>query len=224
MIYHISVQGGHELARATRQEVDLIQTVVEVTCLEVMRLSGNLLTRHVNHVGVNLGKLLAGVLESLRLGVVQDDDSHRIAGVVLVTGTTDCIEDDIVLLSTACNEDIHRRTFIAHQTQLGSATLLQGHHGPAIMHERGDSHSDFNRDEHPGAGVRHLGDILCHNNAGNAKTQIEQVDTRVCEGEEGHEEKDPSLPPFPNFRIVTVVKVNNRSRLDPILRILGESR
>lgn len=58
------------MAGASRQKVDLIQTVVQVTCLEMVGLSGDLFTSHVNDVGVVHGEFVAGCLEGGGFGVI----------------------------------------------------------------------------------------------------------------------------------------------------------
>lgn len=45
--------------------------------------------------------------------------------IIQVAGCTDSVENEIVLLSTTCDEDIDRRDIIANQSQLGSVSFLQ---------------------------------------------------------------------------------------------------
>lgn len=215
--YHIGVQCRHELAGSTGQSVRLVQTVVEVPSLEVMWLAGDLLACHVVDFGVGDRELVDRVFQRDRFAIVQHNHPEPAGWIILVACATHRVENNFIVLSAASDEDIHGGDIIPSQSQLGSTSLLQRHHGPAIVHQGGDHHGDLDGNEHPGAGIAHARYILRRDNAENSQSQVEQVQPRVGKGKKRGETEDPSLPALPDLRIVAVMESSDRPRLDPIL-------
>lgn len=112
----------------------LVKAIVEVTGLEVMWFARNLLSRHVDEIGVSNRELADGSFQGGGLAVIEDNDPEPVAGVILIARSTDGIQHYFVFFSAAGDENIHGRTFISGQSQLGSASFLQCHHSPAVVH------------------------------------------------------------------------------------------
>jgi hypothetical protein len=217
LTYHVCVQSGHELAGSARQGECLVQTVVEVTGLEVVRLAGDFLAGHVVQIRVGDGEVVDGILQRCGSTVIEHDHSEPVEGVVLINGTTDGIENDLILFTAAGDEDIYRRAVITGQSQLRSAALLHGHHRPAVVHERRNHDGNLNANENPRTGITDTSRILSRNDAVDSQTQVEQVESGVSKGQQRGELEDDSLPALPDIDIVTITDASDGSRLNPIL-------
>jgi len=201
--------------------VHRVETEVEVTGLEVVRLAGDLLACHVKQVGVVDGDLFDGLFQSGRLAVIENNDSESVGRVVLVERTTSGVKNDLIIFTTAGDKDIHRWAVISSQTQPGPATLLQRHHSPTVVHERRNCDGDLDCDEDPSTGIVNAGEILCRNDTVDTQTQVKQIYTHVGEGEKRGECEEHALPALPDLRIVAITDASDRSRLD---QFLGEFR
>lgn len=158
--YHIGIESGHVEARLTGQVLTMLQTVVQVTSLEVVRNSRSLGASHVVHVGLMLGKLSHSRLKLLRLTIIQYNDLEPIKRVVLGTSGTDGIHHNSILLTTARDEDINSWHIVAAKSQLRSATALGSPHCPDVVQHRWDGDGNLNGEENPCLNVRLASHIL----------------------------------------------------------------
>lgn len=185
----------------------LIQTVVQVTGLEVMRLTRDLDSGHVVEVGVREGELSTLGLEAGGFTIVENDNSEAVTGVVEVAGGTDGIHDEVVVLTTAGNEGVDGGHVVACQPQLGTLPLLHGPHGPGVVHQRGDGDGNLDGDKDPSGGIYLSGSILCPYHAGDSQDEVGHVQARVSKGQDGHQLEDPALPSLPNVRVIPLVNL-----------------
>lgn len=186
--------------------MNLIQTIVEVSGLEMMGLSRNLDTGHVVQVGIGVRENCARSFQAGRLAVVQNNDSKTINGIVLVTGAANRIHDKLVILTAAGNKAIDSGHVVSSQPHLGPVPLLQRPHGPDVVHERGNGDYKFDGNENPGCGKGGAGCLLRQDDAGNAKSKVGQVHSGVEDGEKGRQSVEISPPAFPDVGIVSVVQ------------------
>lgn len=202
----------------------LVQTVVEVTGLEVMRHTGDLETRNVVNVGVLVRQRLQSALETGRLAVVQDDDAESVGGIVQVGGGSHRVHDEVILLAAAGDEDVDGRAVVASQSQLRALALLHRPHGPGVVHERGDRGGHFDTNEDPSSGVDGVLSILRPDDAHDAQSEVSQVQERVHDGQERHHGVQMALPALPDLHVVAVVHLLDRVVLAKVLGGIGRRR
>lgn len=181
--YHIGIQSSHELASSSRQLVNLIKTIVEVTSLEMMGLTRNLDSGHVVQVGVCHGQLVTLVFETGRLSIIQNDNSVSIAGIVQITCRTHSVHDQIIILTAAGDKGIDSGDVVSCHSQLGALPLLHRHRSPHVVHQRGNGDGNLNGDKHPRSLVRLPRCVLGPDNTGNSQSEICHVQTRVGKSE-----------------------------------------
>jgi hypothetical protein len=66
-----------------------------------------------------------GIFKALHLAIVEHDDTEPIRRVVNIARRTNCIKDEIVVLSAARDKDIDARDVVAYESQLRSIPFLQ---------------------------------------------------------------------------------------------------
>lgn len=103
---HISVEGSHVETRLAGKKVTVLQTIVQVTSLEMVRNTGDLGTGHVEQVRLVLGQLVNLGLERLGLAIIENNDLEPVKRVILSTSSTNSVHDNIVVLSAASDEHI----------------------------------------------------------------------------------------------------------------------
>lgn len=204
--YHVGVESSHELAGTSGHGVDVVESVVEVTGLEVVRNSGVLRAGEVEDVRVGHGQGGDAGLQAGRLAVVAHDDTEPVAGVVDVAGGADSVEDQVVLLAAACHQGVDRGDLVAHEAELGAMALLHRPHGPDVVHERGDGDGDLDGDEDPGLRVDLLGDLLRGDDAVDAQSEVGEVHGGSEEDQEGDQLEELALPAAPDLGVVALVK------------------
>lgn len=163
--------------------------------------------------------MIDSLFERRRSAVIEDNHAESVGWVVLVQSAADSVEDDLVLFTTAGHKDIHGRTIVTGQAETWASSLLQGHHSPAVMHERGDHDSDLNGDEHPGGGETGTSIVLGRDDTVDTQNQVAEVYCGVTKGQERSEEEDISSPALPDLGVVTVIETRNGTGLDPVYGI-----
>lgn len=165
------------------------------------------------------------LFQPLGLPVVQYHNPEPIPRVVLVAGRADGIQDQVVVLAAARHKDIHSRDVVGGEAQLGPPPLLEGPHGPDVVHHGGDGDGDLNGDEDPGRVVDGVASLLGPDDAGDAQAEVGQVERRVGEDEERDEPEEEALPAVPKVDVVAVVEVDDGFFfLDPFLGQAGGGR
>lgn len=217
--YHISVKSSHELARSTRHQTGLFETVVEITSLEVVRNARDLGSSHIVHIGVCQRQLTDRGLEAGRLGIIQHNDPELVDRVILIGRSVDSVNDDLVLLTTASNENIHSRAVVSRKSQLGALSSFQRPHSPRIVHHRRNRSSQLQRDEHPSTGVSLASGILGQNNARNTQDEVKNINSRVAKGQKRDKHIHVSSPAFPDIDVVSISDACDRALLDPVFGV-----
>jgi hypothetical protein len=190
----------------------LLKTVVQVARFEVMGNTGDLLTRHVVQVGPHLAGLVDHLLQLGGLAIVQDDDTELVLGIVLVTGSTSGIHDQIIVLLATGDEDIDGgHVVVTHQPEPGAVSGLESKHGPSIVHEVGNGDEEFDGEEDPGRTNVDLGGALHIDGAVETEGQVGEVEDHVDENQEGGQEVGIALDALPLLGIVTIVQTHNGS-------------
>jgi hypothetical protein len=205
--YHISIKSGHVEARLARQVLAVLQTVVQVTSLEVMRNSGSLGTGHVVQVGLVLRQLVHSRLELLGLTIIQNDDLEPIKRVVLGTSSPDRVHHDGILLAATGDKTVDSGHVVTAESQLRPATALGRPHGPDVVQHGRDGDGDLDGEEDPGLDVRLVCCILGRDDAGDTEDKVDDVEDDVEKGGEGDEEVEVALPALPGVGIITIVEV-----------------
>lgn len=188
----------------------LIQTVVEVSSLEVMRLTLDLNSGHVEGVGIGMRKGIDRGLERGRFAIVQKDHSEFVSRIVKVESSTESVHDNRIVLSTAGNENIHGGNIEPEQSQLRASSLLHRPHSPTIVHQRRHRDGNFDGCEDPSGGVDGIVCLLSPEHTTNAETDVAQVHGSIEDCQERGELVEESLPSFPDFGVITVVKFGYR--------------
>lgn len=217
MTYHISIQGSHVLTGTAGEVVGHVQSVVEVTSLEVMRDARSLGTGHVVDIVVDRIQSPDGNFESSGLGIVEDDDTEAVAGIVNVASTTDSVENHIVLFTTASNENVDSGNVIGNEAQLGAVALLHSPHGPEVVHHARKSNGEFDTNEDPGQDKGGAVGVLSRDDTVDSVGEVGQVHGRVDEGEQWYSTEEETFPSLPSVGIVTVVQASDVAFLDPVL-------
>ncbi len=215
--YHISIQGSHVLASTAGEVMGHVQSVIEVTSLEVMGHAGRLGTGHVVDIVVDRIQSLDGDFESSRLGVIKNNNAEAFAGVVNVASAADSVENNVVFFTTASHENIDSGNVVGDEAQLGAMALLHSPHGPEIVHHTRKSNGEFDTNEDPGQDKRALVGVLSRDDTVDSVAKIGQVHGGVDEGEQGHGTEKETFPALPSVGIVTVVQASDVAFLDPIL-------
>lgn len=185
-----------------------------------MGLTRDLDSGHVVQVGVCHGQLVTLVFETGRLSIIQNDNSVSIAGIVQITCRTYSVHDQIIILTAAGDKGINSGDIVSCHSQLGALPLLHRHHGPHVVHQRGNGDGNLNGDKHPGSLVRLPRCVLGPDNTCNSQSEVCHVQTRVGKSKQGHQLEDPSLPPLPDIGIIALVNRLNSAGVDDVL--LGE--
>lgn len=221
MPYHVGIQSSHEFTGATGHQMNLIETIVEVTGLEVMRNSGNLDTSHIVHIGIDHGEGRNGVFQTSRLAVVEHDDSESVIGIVLVAGATNSVQNEIIFFSATSDKDINGwAVVVSDESHLGSVSLLHRPHGPGVVHQRGNGDHDLDGDEDPSSRIRRAVRILSPNDGCDTKTKVRQVQSSVSKGHERNKLVQVPLPSFPNVGVVARVHdLNGVTAIDSLFAV-----
>lgn len=185
----------------------MLQTIVQVTSLEMVRNARNLRTGHVEQVGLVLGQLVNLGLEWLRLAIIEDNDLEPVKRIVLGTSSTNRVHDHRIILSTASDENIDSRHIITGKPQLGPTTALGRPHGPNVVQHGRDGDHDLNGKEDPCLDVNLTSSILSRDDTGDTEDQVDDVEDDVEEGEDGDEVVDVALPAVPGVDVVAVMEV-----------------
>lgn len=183
MTYHIGIQGSHVLTGTAGEVVGHVQSVVEITSFEVMRDTRSLGTGHVVDIVVDRIQSADSNFKSSGLGIVKDNDTEAIAGVVNIASSTDSVEDNIVLFAATSNENVDSGNVIGNKTQLGAVTLLHSPHRPEIVHHARKGNGEFDTNEDPGQDIGGTVGPLSGDDTVDSVSEIGQVHGRVDEGE-----------------------------------------
>lgn len=107
-------------------------------------------SRLVVQVWVSVGQIASESLQTCTLSIVQDDNTEFVLGIVLGAGSSNSVQDQIIVLTAASDKDVDRGHVVTDQPQLGPGPLFQSKHGPEVLHENGDGDADLDSDEDPG--------------------------------------------------------------------------
>ena len=115
-----------------------IKTIIEIPSLEVMRDTGILGATSIVQIWICFSQIQNGLLETLSLAVIEDDDTEPVRRIIDIAGRAHGIEDQIIILSTARDEDIDGGNVIPHETQLWPITFLQDKYRPEGLQKHRD--------------------------------------------------------------------------------------
>lgn len=200
--------------------MNLIQTIVEIARLEMVRLSRNFLSGHVVNIGVSHCQSADCGFKALRSAIVEYDNTELVVRIVLVEGTSNSIQDKVVVLTAASDEHIDGWHVVPPQSQLGPVSPLHGHHSPAVVHQRGDCNRKFHGDKNPGGSIRCVVSTLRQSHADDAECQITNVQSGVGKGQKRQQCKQMAFPPPPNILIITLGDDIYAFAVAPILAIM----
>jgi hypothetical protein len=178
----------------------------------------NLLSGHVVEVLVGYSQIVDRYLEAGRATIVEQYNPESVAGIVHLAGSADRVQNDLIFLSTASDEDIDSRNLVSDEPELRSPSLLQRQHGPEVVHLRGDRHGDLDADEDPCPRKGDALHLLSQDDASNSEAEVRQVQSGIGEGQEGDEAEDPAPPAAPDVGVISLVQTCYRSGLHPLPR------
>lgn len=148
-----------------------------------MRDTRSLGTGHVVDIVVYRIQSADSNFEGSGLGIVENNDTEAIAGIVNIASSTDSVEDNIVLFAAASNENVDSGNVIGNKAQLGAVTFLHSRHRPEVVHHAGKGNGEFDTNKDPGQDEGGTVGLLSGDDTVDSVSQVGQVRGRVDKGE-----------------------------------------